>query len=572
MTDAVEEIKRKIDIVEYIGQFITLKKAGRNFQALCPFHSEKSPSFTVSPERQLWHCFGACNEGGDVISFVKKWENCSFGEALQILAPLANVTLDEGSIDDHAYQERQTLLHVTTLAADFFRYIFTKHHIGEHARTYVTDRHVTASTAELFRIGYAPDSWDSLVHFLRSKKIPDAHMVTTGLVSAGKRGTLFDRFRGRIVFPLTDMRSSVLGFSGRILKNSDKEAKYINTIETPLYHKREMLFGIDKAKQAIREKQEVILMEGEFDVILAHQFGYTQSVGIKGTAFTTEQITLLKRLTHTIIFCLDMDKAGTEAIKRGIERSQEHDLSLYVMRLEGGKDPADLLTSDPGAFKRAYKEKVSIYDFLLETSLRRHDIETVYGKKAAIDELASVIDSISNPVVREFFIKKVTQATTTDRSTLLETVRLQKRKLHKKMPLTISAKPKDPLLDEYCIALIVQSKQPARMVKLALEVLDPVSLTTPAVMELVKNLQQYLSGHTTLPAGDAYIEHSLRPLFNRSFLVRVPGKDEEKELRRNALLLKKQAIKRTMKQSPASSRIHDLIIALGHIEKELSIV
>ncbi|MCR4326701.1 MAG: DNA primase, partial [Candidatus Roizmanbacteria bacterium] len=411
---AIEEIKQKLDIVEYIGQFVTLKKVGRNFHALCPFHSEKSPSFVVSPERQLWHCFGACGEGGDVIKFVMKWENCTFGEALHILAPLANVKLDEVSVNDQAWDERLNMLHVTSLAADFFHYILTQHRIGEAARAYVASRQISTSTIKVFKMGYAPDSWDSLSKFLRAKKIRNESMVQTGLGTMGKHNTTYDRFRGRIMFPLTDARGAILGFSGRILKKDDKEAKYINTPETPLYHKRETLFGIEQASRAIRTKEEVIIMEGEFDVMLAHQFGYTQSVGIKGTALTTEQIHLLKRLTHTFIFCLDMDKAGTEAIKRGIERSQEYDLSLYVMRLSGGKDPADLLTSDPAAFKRAYKEKVSIYDFLLETSVFRHDVTTVYGQKEVIDELAPVITTITNPVVYEFFIKKTAAATGTD--------------------------------------------------------------------------------------------------------------------------------------------------------------
>lgn len=574
---AVDEIKQKLDIVEYIGQFVTLKKVGRNFHALCPFHSEKSPSFVVSPERQLWHCFGACGEGGDVIKFVMKWESCTFGEALHILAPLANVKLDETVVNDQAWDDRLHLLQVTTLAADFFHYIFTKHRIGEAARTYITSRQISSSTIKAFRIGYAPDSWDSLSKFLRAKKITNDAVVKTGLGTLGKNHSVYDRFRGRIMFPLTDTRGSILGFSGRVLSATDKEAKYINTPETTIYHKRETLFGIEQAVRAIRTKEEVIIMEGEFDVMLAHQFGYTQSVGIKGTALTIEQIHLLKRLTHTFIFCLDMDKAGTEAIKRGIERSQEYDLSLYVMRLSGGKDPADLLTSDPAAFKRAYKEKVSIYDFLLETSVARHDVSTVYGQKEVIDELAPVITTITNPVVYEFFIKKTAAATGTDTATLKDAIRLYKRTQRKK---TIAPKPtpqalNEHMVEDFVIALIVQSPQPAETIQHALGYLDNNSFTQPATGELIQELRTYLSHHESLPAGDDYITNpSLRPLFNRAFLIRVPLEPAriKAELHKIALILKKQMLHKRIQASPSPEETNKLVNALRSVEKELSVV
>ncbi|MEK7070243.1 MAG: DNA primase, partial [Patescibacteria group bacterium] len=279
----IEEIKRKLDVVEFIGSHITLKKAGRNFKANCPFHQEKSASFVVSPERQIWHCFGACQEGGDVIRFLMKWENIPFVEALQELAKRTGVKLDTFDIQDSQWKKKEALIRVNNSAKDFYHYILTQSAIGKKAREYLAARNINEKIIETFQLGYAPQSWDSLIKFLIKKSFAQADLKDTGLTVTGKNNSLYDRFRGRIMFPINDTRGNNIGFSGRVLVEEDSKdgAKYVNTPETPLYHKRESLFGIHLAKDAIKKEGNVFLVEGEFDAISMYQSGVKNVVAIK---------------------------------------------------------------------------------------------------------------------------------------------------------------------------------------------------------------------------------------------------------------------------------------------------
>ncbi|MFA6533509.1 MAG: DNA primase, partial [Patescibacteria group bacterium] len=300
MENQIEEIKQKIDIVEFIGGFITLKKAGRNFKAVCPFHQEKSPSFVISPERGIWHCFGACGEGGDVIKFLMKWENITFIEALKELAKKTGVklTLNKISFEDKIWQKKERFIGMNLLASEFFHYILNKTDFGKKASSYLKTRLLNQSIIDKFELGYSPSSWDSLKLFLKKKKYEEEEMFENGLVIKSERGSYYDRFRGRLMFPLKDSRGNVLGFSGRILSGgNEKEAKYVNTPETPIYHKRECLFGINLALEEIKKQKNVYIVEGELDMITPFQHGYSNFVAVKGTALTIEQLKLLKRYT-----------------------------------------------------------------------------------------------------------------------------------------------------------------------------------------------------------------------------------------------------------------------------------
>ncbi len=286
MEDVIAEIKKKIDIISFIGSFISVKKSGRNYKALCPFHQEKTPSFVISPDRQIWHCFGACQDGGDIIRFLMKWENITFIEALRELAEKAGVKLAKVNLEDKTWKKKERLLSINFLASEFFEYILQKTSIGEKAQSYLKKRKLDPRISKKFQLGYAPASWDSLLNFLKKKKFSEYEIVESGLMVKSERGRIYDRFRGRLIFPIKDARENVIGFSGRTLDENVKEAKYINTPETPLYHKRETLFGINVAKEAIKNEKNVMIVEGEFDVISPFQQGIENIVAIKGSALT----------------------------------------------------------------------------------------------------------------------------------------------------------------------------------------------------------------------------------------------------------------------------------------------
>jgi len=329
MTD-VELVKSKIDIVSFLSDYITLKKAGRNFKALCPFHSEKTPSFVVSPERQSWHCFGSCGEGGDVISFLEKWENLEFLEALRILAKKVGVTLSNYTPSSQT-QLKDRLIEANHLASEFYHYLLVNHKIGKRAREYLESRRIKNETIKTFMLGYAPESWDSLLKYLLKKGYQTGEIHQAGLVVKSDRGRYYDRFRGRLMFTLCDHRGNVIGFSGRLLDEeihseykrgvySERErgAKYVNTAETPVYIKGNTLYGLYITKEAIKKEKEAVLVEGEFDMLSSFQAGAANVCAIKGSALTEGQLLLLKRYTENLILALDSDFAGSEAAKRGI--------------------------------------------------------------------------------------------------------------------------------------------------------------------------------------------------------------------------------------------------------------
>jgi len=302
MRDA-DQIKEKIDIVEFIQEYVPLKKAGRNFKGLCPFHSEKSPSFYVAPDRQIWHCFGACDEGGDVISFYMKIENVTFPEALTELARRVGMTLTSSYEHDETWKQRSRLYEIHHLASEYYHYVLTKHAIGSAGRDYLTNRAISEKIIKTFMLGYAPSGWRNLLPFLMKKGYHEDEIETAGLIIRGKNG-YYDRFRGRVMFTLKDHRGNIVGFSGRLLSKEAKEAKYINSPETPLYHKSKVFYGLDVTGKSISEADQAIICEGEFDVLTSFESGISNIVAIKGTALTQDQLKILKRYTNNYYMTL----------------------------------------------------------------------------------------------------------------------------------------------------------------------------------------------------------------------------------------------------------------------------
>jgi len=403
----VDEIKQRLNIVDIVGERVTLKKAGRNFKGLCPFHPEKTPSFMVSPERATFHCFG-CAKGGSVIDFVMEYEHIDFIEALEQLADRAGVKLTKRLGDSPDQKLKEKLYEVNALAGEFYHYILTKHKLGEKAVLYLKNRGVSDKSIKTFGLGYSPNSWDALSLFLKKKKYDERILETAGLTIRGNRGS-YDRFRGRVMFTLRDHRGNVVGFSGRVLDPSIKEAKYINTSETPVYTKSNVLYGLDVTKSAIAKAGEAICMEGELDLISSFQAGVGNVVAIKGSALTEGHVHLLKRFAKTLVFCLDSDVAGDAASRRGIDIAERDGFEMKTIIIPSGKDPDDAVREDPIGFKKAVSSAIPIYDFFLTSVQKRYDLTTPHGKKKASEELLPILFRMTNAIVQGHYVKKLAQ-------------------------------------------------------------------------------------------------------------------------------------------------------------------
>ncbi len=409
-----DEIKMRLNVVDVISEYVTLKRAGASFRAPCPFHQEKTPSFYVSAEKQIWHCFG-CNEGGDIFGFVMKIEGLEFIEALKILAKKAGVELKDNreAAEKHRLVEsdKGKLLKMTALAAAFFKKYLRDSGEAAAAREYLEKRNLSRELEENFLLGYAPDSWDALHNFLRSRGYNDADIVRGGLAIKNERGGIYDRFRRRIMFPIQDISGRVIGFTGRLMPDDEKKenagGKYVNTPETPLYHKGRVLYCLDKAKQEIRAAGAAIVVEGNMDAISVYGAGAKNVVASSGTALTVEQLALIKRFTNNVILAFDADFAGENAARRGLALAWQADMNVKVIVLPSGagKDPDDCIRKDPELWYQAVREAAPIMEHLFARTISGKDLKNSEVKKNVSGEMFSVIALIKNPVERDHWLK-----------------------------------------------------------------------------------------------------------------------------------------------------------------------
>lgn len=524
MTD-VELVKSKLDIVDFISEYITLKKAGRSFKANCPFHHEKTPSFVVSPERQSWHCFGACNEGGDALTFLQKWENIEFVEALKLLAARTGVTLSHFTPTETS-KLKDTLYEINHLAAEFYHYLFISHTHGKRARNYVKSRQIKDETIRTFLLGYAPNSWDSLLKYLTKKGYSMGDMHIAGLLSKSAQGRYFDRFRGRLMFPLKDPRGNVVGFAGRTIPpDTDKEAKYINTTETPIYIKGNMLYGLDVTREAIKKEKEAVIVEGEFDLLASFQAGVSNVVAIKGSALTEGQVLLLKRYTDQIKLALDSDFAGSEAARRGIEIADSAGLSVHIVELPYGKDPAECVAKSPYLWKDAVEKAIPIYDFVIHSALHKYDKTDVFGKKKIAHEVLPFLSKLSNLIVQSHYVKKLArELDVTEESIVLSLKTIQQKGSFPRNE-SVQKSPKDRvvLVEEHLLALLLQSTSPNTSFEAVGDLLIHSDFSQPAIAHIWKELSFYIQKHNDIDIklfgkalGNEYI-----PLLDRVYMTDI---------------------------------------------------
>ncbi len=399
--DDIELIKQKINIVDLVGEYITLKKAGVNYKANCPFHGENTPSFMVSPERGIWHCFG-CGRGGDHFKFLMEKDSLDFKDALEILAQKAGVTLKKSNKGEKDVKEQLYAAH--TKAAQLFHFLLTENKVGQAALEYLHKRGLTDETIKTFQIGYSPNSWDTLTKFLKKRGFTVQEMTDSGLCVPSQSGC-YDRFRGRIMFPLIDVRERIIGFSGRVL--GKEEPKYINTPQTILFDKRRFLLGLNITKSDIKRANEAIIVEGEMDMLMSYQSGVKNVVASKGTAFTEEHIEILKKYTDTLSLCFDTDLAGDAAARRSIEMADRAGLNLKVIQVEGSKDPADTVLKNPEKWFEAVKKATPIYDYYLQSADKRYKVKNASDKKAVFNELLPIWSKIADPITKEHYIEKL---------------------------------------------------------------------------------------------------------------------------------------------------------------------
>ncbi len=401
-----EEIKSRLDVHEVLSGYIRLQKAGANWRALCPFHNEKTPSFHVSSARQIWHCFG-CGEGGDIFKFVMKMEGVEFVDALRILAKKAGVTLR--AQDPKLANERTQLLEVYAAATRYFQNNFESE-AGAEARAYLAKRGMTQETMSEFRIGYALDSWDGLCQFLALKGYKNETIEKAGLAivseKSGKK-RYYDRFRGRIMFPIADQNGDVIAFTGRYITEREGEGKYVNSPQTMLYNKSTVLYGLDKAKMEIRKAEMAVLVEGQMDMIMAYQDGVKNIVAVSGTAFTPYQLATLKRYATKLCILFDADPAGDMATRKSIALAWDQGFVVSVAKVPGEKDPADFVIDHPKKLAEEIARAVSVMDYYFESVFSKYDPKKVEDKKVIAATLLPQIKKLPNKVETHHWLEQL---------------------------------------------------------------------------------------------------------------------------------------------------------------------
>ena len=422
--DKIEEVKNAADIVEVVSDYVLLKKTGRNYSGLCPFHSEKTPSFTVSPEKQIFHCFG-CNTGGNVFSFLMKQDGLSFPESVRLLARRYGVNLPRPEMSGKMRQqlsEREQLFKINRYAMEFFHTKLVNGSQGKKAMAYLEQRGFSRKIIDGFHLGYAPDAWDGLLNFLRHKRVPEGMIEKAGLIIPRKdKNGYYDRFRNRIIFPIMNMSRQTVGFGGRVM--DDALPKYLNSPETPVYNKRRLLYGLYAAKNKCREDGIIYIVEGYFDQLALFQKGIKNVAATLGTALTAEHIHLMKGFVKKAVLIFDSDEAGIKASERSVGLFVKEGVEAHVVMLPTGHDPDTFVAEfGPEAFYGLTEKALEVMSFLMKTAEKKHGL-TVGGKLAILEDLLRPLAAIEDISARQLYIKELSERLGIDEKTVLEKVR-----------------------------------------------------------------------------------------------------------------------------------------------------
>jgi DNA primase len=476
----IDDVKQRLDIVQLVSEYTKLQKSGRNYKALCPFHSEKNPSFFVFPDRQSWHCFGACGTGGDIFSFIMKKEGVDFAQALHILANKAGVSLVAPTTPEKQTQnkEREKLFEVNEAAAEYYNHLLLNTSVGEIARDYVAKRGLSAETIKNFQLGFAPEGWDTLKQYLKNKEYGEAELLASGLLVEREDKNSYDRFRNRLMFPIRNMQGKILGFGGRAL--DDSLPKYLNSPQTSIFDKSSSLYGIGRAKTAIRQKDQAVIVEGYIDVLTAHQHGYYNVVASMGTAMTDKQLSILKSLTKNLILALDADTAGEEAISRSgemidkmlpvppsfygwVKYEDAHNAEVKILVLPKDKDPDDIINEDASQWQKLIIDAKPMIDFILETVIAKIDLASARDKSLAVEKLLPLLSQMEDSIRQAHYGERLARLLKIDEHDLHDKLRKfkaderkrratkNKRSFTPVVPAITSFSP-----EQYCLALLFQ--------------------------------------------------------------------------------------------------------------------
>jgi len=413
MANSVDEIKSRLDIVEVVKEYVQLKQVGPNWKGLSPFTNEKTPSFYVSQDKQLWHCFSS-NQGGDMFTFVERMENVDFFEALKILARKANVELENYNPGES--NKRNRLLEMQELAAkQWQKNLFSDN--GQKARDYIKSRGLTKETVVEWKIGYAPDAWNDVLNNLKNKQFTEEEIIASGLVTKNEKGRIYDRFRERVMFPIADHNGQIVGFTGRLLGNKDgggtpavalaKAGKYVNSPQTDLYDKSSVVFGLYYAKQAIKDNDLAVLVEGQMDVLSSYQAGVKNVVASSGTALTEKQLDLVARYTKNIAVAYDQDSAGIKALERSIDLALSKGFNVSVVLLPSGEDPDSLIKLDASKWEEAVQARMGYIDYFFAKIKTTLDLEKISDKKQAAKIVLPVLARLPDRVEQDVYIQRL---------------------------------------------------------------------------------------------------------------------------------------------------------------------
>jgi len=522
----VDEIKNRIDIVDFISGYVPLKKAGRTYKGLCPFHSEKTPSFIVFPDSQSWHCFGACGTGGDIFTFLMKRENLDFSEALRILAARAGVQLEPVTPAKAAEEEQEErLFAVNAAAAEYFHDLLVSSAQAEHARAYLEKRGVTPESWRAFQLGYSLNDWHALQNHLRGRGFRHEDIAAAGLIIQREGGEgFYDRFRGRLMFPIRDIRGRVIGFGGRSLDGS--EPKYMNSPQSPIFDKGSVLYGIDLARGPIRQQNQAIIVEGYMDVIMAHQYGIANVVASMGTALTETQLRTLSRLTKRFALALDSDAAGSAATLRGLDTARATldrdvkpvpvgpglirfestlNVDLRIVTLPPGKDPDEIIRESTDAWAALLAQATPLVDYYFQIVTAELDLTTAKGKSEAVQRLKPVLQDVGDPIQRQHYIQRLARLVHVDERTLAEVLgrpaRAVKARPQPEGEVPVPGRTERATYEDYVLYLISRSP-------------DAVPWVSQALAEA--GLQPPRPDEFRDPRSRAILEHIWEPLATQS--------------------------------------------------------
>ena len=549
---AVDDIKSRLDIVDIVSETVKLRHSGKNYTGFCPFHANtKTPAFVVFPDSQTWRCFGQCNEGGDLFSFVMKREGWDFQETLRHLADRAGVTLHEYTPEQQEQvEENEHLREVLSMAVTFFQHQLRNTPAGKEALAYLYGRKLTDETIDAFGLGYAPDSWDTLTQYMASRNISEQDLLDAGLVSQRDSGGVYDKFRHRLVIPIRDARGKMAGFGGRVLRKEDIP-KYLNSPKTVLFDKGRLLYGLDMARREIRAKDQVVIVEGYLDVIGPYQAGFKNCVSPMGTALTEDQFRLIKRYSRRIVLALDPDAAGEKATLRGLQTAREvmereGDMvfdARGLMQVEGrlkadirvttlpdGLDPDEIALDDPELWDRLVREAKPVVVHVMETLAAHADVNDPKTKEQIANQVLPLIEDVKGSVEREAYRQQLARLLKVDERALVRqasggTVSPRRRSYHQMPQVSAVTSPlthSHRQLEENCIKALVSDPTLVHFVDRTLRGMELVCLniedfTQTDFRELFKTVSEALDQDGEDPAE--YVRARIPDEMQDAFLI-----------------------------------------------------